>query len=116
MQNIDFLCRRRPIAAVAARERLELVIRAQPGNAIAGIIGGRDIAPGRRMALPEHQGWFVIERVAVIVQLVMANADINSQRQWVLPSALGFLNTVRTERFDQVLALGPLLPAIVKAA
>jgi hypothetical protein len=34
----------------------------------------------------------------------------------VLPSALGFLNTVRTERFDQVLALGPLLPAIVKAA
>jgi hypothetical protein len=27
-----------------------------------------------------------------------------------------FLNTVRTERFDQVLALRPLLPAIVKAA
>ena len=110
MQNIDFLCRRRPIAAVAARERLELVIRAQPGNAIAGIIGGRDIAPGRRMALPEHQGWFVIERVrlfvfcsaiiaaiiAVIVQLVMANADINSQRQWVLPSALGFLKPAFT--------------------
>jgi site-specific DNA recombinase len=31
-------------------------------------------------------------------------------------SWLAFLNTVRTERFDQVLALRPLLPAIVKAA
>jgi hypothetical protein len=29
---------------------------------------------------------------------------------------LAFLNTVRTERFDEVLALKPLLPAIGKAA
>jgi hypothetical protein len=29
---------------------------------------------------------------------------------------LAFLNTVRTERFDQVLALRPLLPVMVKAA
>jgi hypothetical protein len=29
---------------------------------------------------------------------------------------LAFLNTVRTERFDQVLALRPLLPTIAKAA
>jgi hypothetical protein len=29
---------------------------------------------------------------------------------------LAFLNTVRTERFDQVLALKALLPAIGKAA
>jgi hypothetical protein len=29
---------------------------------------------------------------------------------------LAFLNTVRTERFDQVLALRPLLPTIIKAA
>jgi hypothetical protein len=31
-------------------------------------------------------------------------------------SWLAFLNTVRTERFDQVLALRPLLPTIAKAA
>jgi hypothetical protein len=44
---------------------------------------------GRRMALPEHQGWFAIERlrllvfcsaslaaiIALIVQLVVTNAD-----------------------------------------
>ncbi len=29
---------------------------------------------------------------------------------------LAFLNTVRTQHFDQVLALRPLLPAIAKAA
>jgi len=29
---------------------------------------------------------------------------------------LAFLNTVRTERFDQVLALKPLLPAAARAA
>jgi Transposase zinc-binding domain len=29
---------------------------------------------------------------------------------------LAFLNTVRTQRFDEVLALRPLLPAMVKAA
>jgi hypothetical protein len=31
-------------------------------------------------------------------------------------SWLAFLNTVRTNRFDEVLALRPLLPAVVKAA
>jgi len=31
-------------------------------------------------------------------------------------SWLAFLNTVRTERFDQVLAIRPLLPAIARAA
>ena len=31
-------------------------------------------------------------------------------------SWLAFLNTVRTERFEQVLSLGPLLPELTKAA
>jgi hypothetical protein len=33
-----------------------------------------------------------------------------------LPKRLGFLNTVRTERFDQVLAIRALLPTIARAA
>jgi hypothetical protein len=40
--------------------------------------------------------------IALIVQLVVANADINSQRQRVRPSALAFLNTVRTSPAQKV--------------
>jgi hypothetical protein len=52
--------------------------------------------------------------IALILQLVVANADINSQRLWARPSALAFLNTVRTEHFDQVLVLGQMLAAIAR--
>jgi hypothetical protein len=31
-------------------------------------------------------------------------------------SSLAFLNTVRTERFDQILSLTPLLPSFAQAA
>ena len=66
MQNIDFLCRRRPISwAPSPRVNVGDPRPADNADERGSLAAGIYIAPGR-IALPEHQGWFVIERVQLL--------------------------------------------------
>ena len=66
MHNIDFLCRRRPISW-APSPRVNDGDPRTADNADSGDHWRPGyIAPGGGIALPEHQGWFVIERVQLL--------------------------------------------------
>ena len=84
---------------------------------IAGLLGHS--VPGvtaRYARVPDAALVSAADRIAA--QIATALDGINESGN-VVPMrmvCLAFLNTVRTERFDQVLALRPFLPAVTLAA
>jgi hypothetical protein len=77
---------------------------------------GHEVAvPGQDGVRPGDIG-HLAENLAAQSMTDFAERGSLRVRELQPPLRLAFLNTVRTERFDQVLALRPLLPAIVKAA